>query len=168
MLYRGKRSSAAFFLSTGLATTLLAGCGSRPDKNLAIANLRAIISAQITYSATCGQGGYATTLEDLARPTRADGITFIGSNLGTNGIIRGGYKLTVAKDAAAGVSDVGTAAETCNGSVRAPASSFFVSAEPVTPGRAPYLAADARGIIFYGAKPISNPIVESAAVERLR
>ena len=110
----------------------------------------------------------STSLEDLARPARANGMMFIGSNLGTNGIIRGGYKLTVVKNAAPDVTDVGADAAACNGSVRPPASSFFASAEPVTAGRAPYFAADARAIIFSSAKPISNPIVESATVERLR
>ena len=108
--------------------------------------------------------------EDLAKPSRRDGYVFFPADLGTTGIVRSGYKFSMARDAAKGVSDVGTAAVTCNGSTSAPASSFFATAEPARPGvtGSRYFAADERGIVFVSTAPISNPIVESPTVVRLQ
>jgi hypothetical protein len=145
-------------------------CGaSEVNEASAISNLRVILSAQFTYASNCTKGGFATTLEDLARPSRTDGYVFLPADLGKTGAVRNGYKITMTRDAANGVSDVGTAAATCNGSTNAPASSFFASAEPVRPGvtGSRYFAVDERGIVFTSTAPISNPIVESAKVQRL-
>jgi hypothetical protein len=72
----------------------------------------------------------------------------------------------MARDAAPGVTDVGTAAATCNASARTPASSYFASAQPVTPGTtgSRYFATDARGTVFSSGSPIDNPIVGSPRV----
>jgi hypothetical protein len=140
--------------------------GQSRDEFSAIGNLRAIIIAEMAYVGSCGHGGYAITLEDLARPQRG-GQGFIGPDLATNGVTVNGYTMTLVKDARKGVSDVSTAAATCNGSAGNPASSFFASAEPVQPSTGDrFFAADERGIIFYSTKPIPNPIVESATVVR--
>jgi hypothetical protein len=154
-----------------LATILLASCNAKEaNEASAITTLRVIITAQITYSATCTKGGFATTLEDLARPSRQDGYVFLPPDLGKTGTVKSGYKITVARDAAKNVSDVGSAAATCNGSANAPATSFFASAEPVRPGvtGSRFFAADERAIVFYSTAPISNPIVESPTVQRLQ
>ena len=136
----------------------------------AIGSLRAINSGEAIYASSCAAGGYAVTLDDLAKPPSASGQGFISPDLGTNGVTKSGYRVTVAKDAAAGVSDVGTAAATCNGSTATPASSYFASAEPVTPGGTGirYFATDTRGTIFSSTSPIANPIVESATVAPVR
>ena len=132
----------------------------------AIGSLRAINSGQASYASSCAAGGYTVTLDDLASPPKGGGPGFISPDLGTNGVTKSGYRVTLAKDAAAGVTDVGTAAATCNGSMGTPVSSYFASAGPVTPGSTGtrYFATDARGIIFYGITPIANPIMESRAV----
>ena len=141
--------------------------GQSREEVSAIGSLRAIISAELTYAGVCVSGGYAISLEDLARPERRDGGRFIGPDLGINGTTHRGYKFTVAKGARKGVSDVSTAGATCNGSKANPASSFFASAEPADPSTGDrFFAADERGIIFFSAKPIPNPIVESATVVR--
>ena len=136
----------------------------------AIGSLRAVNSAEATYSAVCAAGGYAVALDDLAKPPRGGGLGFILSDLGTNGVTKSGYRVRLAKDASAGVSDVGTAAATCNASARNPASSYFASAEPVTPGSTGtrYFATDARGTIVQSTSPIANPIVLSADVVPVR
>lgn len=136
----------------------------------AISALRAVISAQQIYTATCALGGFAVTLNDLAKPPAGVGTTFISEDLGANGVIKSGYRVTVARDAAAGVKDVGTAAATCNGSTGTPASSYFASAEPVAPGDTGirYFATDARGVIYESTHPIANPIVPSATVTEIK
>jgi type II secretory pathway pseudopilin PulG len=136
----------------------------------AIGSLRVINSAQGTFASNCAAGGYAVTLDDLAKPPSGNGPAFINPDLGTNGVTRSGYRFTVAKDGAAGVTDIGSAAGTCNASTGTPVSSYFASAEPVRPGSTGtrYFATDTRGIVFYSTSPIANPIVESTVVVRLQ
>jgi len=158
-------------IATLLAFFPLTACGaSEVNEASAIASLRIILSAQMTYAATCSTGGFATTLEDLAKPSRKDGYVFLSADLGKTGTVRNGYKITMTRDAAKNVLDVGTAAATCNGSANAPASSFFASAEPVRPGvmGTRYFATDERAIVFTSSAPIANPIVESATVQRIQ
>jgi type IV pilus assembly protein PilA len=130
----------------------------------AIGSLRAINSAEATYSSSCAAGGYAVALEDLARPPAGRSEGFVSPDLGTTGVAKSGYRFTLAKNAAPGVTDSGTAASTCNGSASAPATSFFAVAEPITPGASGmrYFATDARGIVVTSRTPISNPIVDSS------
>jgi type IV pilus assembly protein PilA len=132
----------------------------------AIGSLRAITSGQASYAATCAGGGYAVSLDDLVKPPTATSMGFVGPDFSGNGVTKSGYTFTLAKDAAPGVTDIGVAASTCNASSGQPVSSYFASAEPVTPGStgARYFATDARGIIFHSTTPIANPIVESATV----
>jgi prepilin-type N-terminal cleavage/methylation domain-containing protein len=66
----------------------------------AIASLRALHSAQSTYSSSCGQGGYATSLAILASPCNS-GTGFISADLnpaavgvtsnGATGVLKSGY-----------------------------------------------------------------------------
>ena len=133
-------------------------------------SLRAISSAQSIYTSSCALGGYAVSLEDLAKPPTGGGEPFISPDLATNGVTKSGYRLTLARGAAPGVTDVGTAAATCNGSGNTPASAFFASAEPETPDVTGvlYFAVDERGLVFSSKRPIGNPIVESPEVMPIR
>ena len=132
----------------------------------AIGSLRAICSGESTYAIACAGGGYAVTLQDLARPPRDGGVGFVSPDLGMNGVTKSGYRFTVEKDRADGVTDMGTAAATCNGSTAAPASGYFASAEPTAPGTSGvrYFATDARGVVFRSDRPIANPIRPSDGV----
>jgi type II secretory pathway pseudopilin PulG len=132
----------------------------------AISSLREINSGQAAYAESCAAGAYAVTLEDLAKPAAGGGPAFVSPGLGTSGVAKSGYRVTLAKDSAEGVADMPPATGTCNGSTGTPASSYFAKAEPVIPGNtgARYFATDARGMIFSSAGPISNPIVESGTV----
>lgn len=136
----------------------------------AIASLRSITSAEAAYASGCAGGGYAVRLDDLARPETASGLTFISSDLGRTGAEKSGYRVTLERDDAAGVADVGTAAGTCNASTNTPASSYFASAEPVTAGTtgARYFATDVRGTIYESTQPIRNPLVPSPSVTPIR
>lgn len=132
----------------------------------AIGWLRVINSGEDRYSAACVHGGYAVSLEDLAKPPRAGGSPFVPGDIGTNGVRKDGYRFTVVRSRTAGVADVGTVAATCNGSTATPASGYFASAEPTDPGRKGkrYFATDASGIVYRSDRPIANPIRASASV----
>jgi prepilin-type N-terminal cleavage/methylation domain-containing protein len=79
----------------------------------AIASMRSISSAQSAYAASCGWGYYAATLEDLAVPSPG-GSSFVGADLATTGVVKSGYIVTMATDAAA----PGGIPPSCNGGAR--------------------------------------------------
>jgi len=115
------------------------------DEAAAIGSIRAIKSAEATYTSTCGKGGYATSLEDLyAAPEGGRG--FISPDLKANDSIKSGYTVTlhVGDDE----SEVADADHTCNGTVAH--ASYFASAVPVLTGITGrrYFATDVRGTIF--------------------
>ena len=149
----------------GLLRARMAG-----NEAAAIASLRSIVSAEETYAATCANGGYAIRLEDLAKPPAGSQAAFIMPDLGSAGAEKSGYRMTLERDRAPGVVDVSPAAVTCNGSVNPPASSYFASAEPITPGvtGVRYFATDSSGTIFESTQPIRNPLVPSSSVTPLR
>ena len=127
----------------------------------AIGSLRTVNSGQASYSSSCAQGGYAITLDDLVKAPAGSTQGFVSPDLNVNGVVKSGYTLTVAKDGAAGVSDIGTAAATCNASAGQPTSSYWASATPVTAGGTGtrFFATDTRGTIFQAtAAAIANPI----------
>ena len=132
----------------------------------AVGWLRLINSGETRYSSACGRGGYAVSLEALARPPRAGGSPFVPGDIGTNGVRKDSYRFSVVRSLAAGVADVGTVAATCNGSTGTPASGYFASAEPTGPDRKGrrYLATDASGVVYGSDRPIANPIRPSATV----
>src|SRR5436190_9598823 len=78
----------------------------------AIGSLRAINSAQSTYSSSCGGNGYARSLEVLATPPTAGEAAFISPDLATTGVIKSGFVVTVVPDTSAVT--VTTQAATCN------------------------------------------------------
>jgi type IV pilus assembly protein PilA len=135
----------------------------------AIGSLRVIQTAQENYAASCAKG-YAVTLDDLAKPPAGSARGFITPELGTNGATRSGYSVAISRNAAADVTDVATARETCNASAGNPVSAYFATAEPTTAGATGrrYFATDARGVIYFSMSPIANPIVESADVVPVR
>jgi len=81
----------------------------------AIASLRALHSAQSTYSSSCGQGGYATSLTILASPCNS-GTGFISPDLNPagvgvtknaagTGVLKSGYNLDMAGNGGMGPID---------------------------------------------------------------
>ncbi|MGQ0737317.1 MAG: hypothetical protein ACT4QD_27185 [Acidobacteriota bacterium] len=131
----------------------------------AIGHLRAVNAAQAAYAAVCSGGGFAVALEDLARPEAGAGTSFLEPDMLARGEAAG-YRIRLERNASTDVVTVGSAAKTCNGSANDPASSYFVTAEPVSPGSSGerYFAADSTGVIVSSAQPIDNPIVLSATV----
>ena len=98
----------------------------------AIASLRTISSAQQAFGATCGGGGFAATLEDLATPP-AESAPFITADLGAAGISgtpKSGYVFDVEGRGAV----VMPGDETCNDSGADTRSGFFATANPSEQG----------------------------------
>jgi len=114
----------------------------------AIGSVRAINSAEAAYAASCGGGGYATTLTALGLAP-ANGVPFISPDLGAaDPALKSGYTIAVG----AGVSPVVVlaAASTFNTAATASSSVYYVHAEPITVGSTGQrsFASDSRGTIF--------------------
>ncbi len=132
----------------------------------AIGSLRAITSGQASYSSSCASGGYAVDLKDLVLAPSGSTQGFISPDLKANGVTKSGYIVAIAKDGATGTVDL-TGTVTCNGSTGVPASSYFASADPMTPGGTGtrYFATDTRATLFYATSgAVANPIPPATAV----
>jgi type IV pilus assembly protein PilA len=98
----------------------------------AVASLRAISSAQRTFSTSCGFGNFATDLTHLGTAPASGGEPFISPDLGAATTAnKSGYFVTLA-----GGSDGSTPSmDACNGVVAGSLSTtFYATAAPETPG----------------------------------
>jgi type IV pilus assembly protein PilA len=113
----------------------------------AIGSVRAVNSAEAAYAASCGGGGYATTLLNLGTPP-AGGTPFISPDLGAaDPSLKSGYTITLANGLLPQV--VLVQANTCN-NIAASSSVYYVHAEPITAGSTGQrsFASDNRGTIY--------------------
>ena len=115
----------------------------------AIGSLRAINSAESTFSSSCGANGYAVTLEDLYKAPTGSVQGFISPDLATTAVIKSGYEVNVSADDSAAT--ITPASKTCNGSAAAAVSSYFAEAHPVSVGSTGQrsFATDTRGTIYF-------------------
>jgi type IV pilus assembly protein PilA len=115
----------------------------------AIGSLRAINSAESTYSSSCGSNGYAQTLADLALAPTGSNAAFISPDLSVDGVSKSGYLVNLEPDTSAATIIAGSA--TCNNSTQDAVSAYFAEAHPVTPGSTGQraFATDTRGTIYF-------------------
>jgi type IV pilus assembly protein PilA len=92
----------------------------------AIGSMRAVNSAESTYSSSCASGGYATALVDLFTPPAGSTAGFISPDLKANATVKSGYVVNVGAGTVATV--VTIAANTCNASIAT--ASYFAEAHP--------------------------------------
>jgi type IV pilus assembly protein PilA len=101
----------------------------------AIGSLRAINSAQSTYSSSCAAGGYAQTLDDLSKTPPGSSAGFVSPDIAKNGVIKSGYTVNVgAGDAAFTPVVVTTKAAICNTPASDAYSMYFAEAHPTSVG----------------------------------
>ena len=119
----------------------------------AIASLRALNSAQTTYSTVAGRGGFATLMAVLGAPCPGSQVPFISAELSTDPSTKSGFTITVA---AATGSTPGLA--DCNGA--STATGYYSTATPVSAltGRRAF-ASSGSGIIFFD--PTGTPPTEA-------
>jgi type IV pilus assembly protein PilA len=112
------------------AITIMSLMRSRATANeaSAIGSIRTISSAQLAYSASCGQGFFATSLVTLGVPPMGATDAYISSDLtGAAVVLKSGYQMQVAAGAGAVAGTVD-----CNGTPTT--SAFYARAEPLTFG----------------------------------
>ncbi|MEQ1730823.1 MAG: prepilin-type N-terminal cleavage/methylation domain-containing protein [Vicinamibacterales bacterium] len=115
----------------------------------AIGSIRAINSAEVTFSYGCGANGYAQTLDDLALPPTGTNEGFISPDLSTNGVSKSGFIVNVLADT--GASIVTPAAQTCNLSTNDAMSGYFAEAHPIAAGSTGQrsFATDTGGTLYF-------------------
>jgi prepilin-type N-terminal cleavage/methylation domain-containing protein len=102
------------------------------NEGVAVAALRTIHSAEASYAATCGSGGYAQTLEDLAKRPPGSSVGFVQAPYTTNGVIQNGYVASVT--GRNGATTVLPNNETCNGSTDDAVTGFVAERHPIQIG----------------------------------
>lgn len=123
----------------------------------AIASVRTISSAQYAYSSSCGRGGFAASLADLARPPSDGSKAYIDAELGAagpSGTPKAGYVFEITGSG----ETVAAGAETCNAASSDTMSGFFVQADPVAAGATGvrHFATDESGEIRQGATQLAD------------
>ena len=127
----------------------------------AIGSMRAVVSAESTYASSCANGGYAQTLEDLAKPgTSTSG--FVSPDIKSNGIFKSGYYVNVGQGT--GAATVTVAANTCNASAADAVDKYFAESHPAAVGSTGQrsFGTNQRGAIF---QDISGTTFTAALVE---
>jgi type IV pilus assembly protein PilA len=98
----------------------------------AVGSMRSIMSAEATFSASCGGGGYAVDLVDLAGAPLSGGPAFLPPDLAgafPGGTPKNGYEFTVSPVAGQVVLAAG---DTCNGSANATETQFFANGDSIS------------------------------------
>ena len=116
----------------GIAAPQLLRARTAGNEASAVASLRAIHSGQASYASTCARGGYAQSLDDLARLPIGGSSGFVSPDLSTNGTVKSGYVLNVGPGTTATV--MLASASTCNGASDDALASYFAEAHPVSVG----------------------------------
>ena len=117
----------------------------------AIGSTRTVSSAEATYAASCGGGGYAIVMADLAKAPTAGGPAFVPTDVGaaiSAATAKSGYFYTLA-DGLGTPATVMAAANTCNVSSVASRTGYFLKADPAAAGSTGtrYFASDQSGMI---------------------
>ena len=117
------------------------------NESSAIGSLRAINSAEASYSSSAGSGGYAISLVVLAAACPGSSQGFISPDLSTDPSIKSGYTVTL-EDTGTGPADV---ADDCN-AVKS-RTGYYAHAEPVGVGTTGVrsFATAAHGTIYFEA-----------------
>ena len=115
-----------------------------------IGSLRAVNSAQASYSSAAASGGYAVLLATLATPCKGSAQGFISPDLATDPSIKSGYTVAVVAGAAAV-----NVANDCNGTMSQTA--YYATAVPITVGTTGNrgFATTAAGTIFFDATGVA-------------
>jgi type IV pilus assembly protein PilA len=117
---------------TAIAAPELVRARTAGNEASAIASLRAIHSGQATYASSCARGGYAQTLDDLARVPTGGNSAFISPDIASNGIAKSGYIFNIGPGTVANT--ITSKTNACNAPADDPIASYFAEAHPAMIG----------------------------------
>jgi type II secretory pathway pseudopilin PulG len=129
---------------SGIALPKLVAARGSAFAASAIASMRTINSAQLTFAITCGNGFYAPNLTSLAKLPAGSTDGYIKSDLrSADLVVKSGYTIQMSGTPFAGAPD------TCNQlGVGTTAMAFKAAADPVDVNLTRYFAINANGSIF--------------------
>lgn len=125
----------------------------------AIGSLRAISSAESTFSSSCAHGSFASSLVALGTPATVGGEAFISPDIATASsgptLLKSGYTISLG----AGGTPIVAGVLSCNGGL-AVSAGFGSNADPVSNSTGTrYFASDSRGTIYFSdTATIAQPI----------
>jgi type IV pilus assembly protein PilA len=127
----------------------------------AIGSLRAINSAESTFSSSCGQGNYAVTLVALGTAPTGSNQAFVSPDIATSAsaatVVKSGYTVGLGT----GANGVVAGVLSCNGGI-AVNSGYVAVADPVSGSTGTRnFATDNRGTIFFAN---NAPVTTSGAI----
>ncbi|MEP6917536.1 MAG: prepilin-type N-terminal cleavage/methylation domain-containing protein [Acidobacteriota bacterium] len=119
----------------------------------AIGSVRAINSAQASYSSSAANGGFAVTLTVLSLPCTGSTQGFISPDLSLNPSLKSGYSVRLA----AAATGVALTQLDCTG--KTPQTDYFATALPITVGTTGGrgFGSTAAGTIFFTSTGIAPP-----------
>ena len=125
----------------------------------AIATMRVIDSAQLTYALTCGSGFYAPKLTTLGTAPAGTTESFISPGLGASDtVIKSAYTITMSALPYAG------APSSCNGlAVGAAGQGFKAAADPLEITNMRFFGTNASNVIYEDIASLSGSMPESGA-----
>jgi hypothetical protein len=137
-----------YFAAPGLLRARQAG-----NEASAIGSMRAIVSAQLAYSAVCGQGSYAPTFDALIRPGPGQSMGYLSSDMsGGDTTVKSGYRIVMT-----GVPDPNSAAS-CNGTPAGKGvNAFSVVATPEGDAGGRYFGTNGDGAIYHATTAFVMP-----------
>lgn len=154
---------ATIGILAAIAVVSLARARQSGNEASAIGSIRAVISAQAAYAASCGGGGYAQSNADLAKGPGGS-PAFITPDLEQADLpanAKSGYTVDVNDNADPDNRDVRQAADTCNAAAGNSRAMYHVAADPVGRGVSGTrsFGSDRRGTIYFSSTAsIANPI----------
>jgi len=134
----------------------------------AIGSLRAVNSAQLTYSTSCAQG-FAETMLELASPPSTGGQPFISPDLNAASVTKSGYTLAYTPGA-----QIGTATGSCTTAAPKPVADYAYAGAPVSPNSSGvrYFGTNEQQTIFqhtaaitFGAAPTRTPTAGAVPIK---
>ena len=130
---------------SGIALPRLVSAKYAAGAASAVASMRVIGSAEVTFAITCGNGFYAPSLTTLGRPPGGSTIGFVQGDLATSDtVFKSGYTIQVS------AAPVPSAPDTCNSlGVGVTGQAFKAAADPIDPANNPrYFAINAGNSIW--------------------
>lgn len=151
----------------GLATPGLMRARASANAVSAIASLRLINGAQITYAITCGSGFYAPDLVTLGTVPPGAGVAFVPQDLGSaNIVIKSNFQIELASAGAPG------SPASCNGVAAGQGGTGYrARADSIDPTLSQFYSTNASGTIYqanvalFAATPESGPPAFGTPIE---
>lgn len=135
---------AVVAIVAALAVPSLVRARATANEGSAVGSMRTISSAEASYFASAGNGGYAVALATLAQPCPGGSQAFVSADLARDPSLKSGYRIALQAGSGAtpGVPD-------CNATPTS--SAFYSTAVPLSPGVSGHraFASTASGVIFF-------------------